>query len=323
MKMLVFCTIFDFVIGAVESYLKRPFLIYALPPQMRSQMIATNPLYAILLQGQGLRNGLYRAASTFNISLSWGEMASMLAPLALHFLVHGPKPRDRVFGLIGFIAAFFSVVFSGARGGYVSLLVAVVIFLLIWAFRICRTNPGSLVGPNVLTIATAFSVLTLGAVLFVGPVRSYVLGSGNTQSSNDARWAEWALAKPKILASPLWGYGLGTSGEVVGYYPFGSQSATVDSYIITGLVEYGVIGFMAIVTLLLCMIFVMLREYIHGKPYGVVGNALACSLTAFMVYRITLSQQENMTTMILLLAASFLIYHLLRDQNAAKECTGR
>lgn len=309
MKFLVYCVFLDLIIGAVEFYLRKPFLIYLMPPSMRDQILAANPVYYTLFQGQGIRNGLYRAASTFNVSLSWGEMGAVLAPVAMHFLAHGTSRKERAFGACGFVAAFASIVLSGARGAYVGFLGGMVVYAIAWALRLQRRNPASLAGLNAITLLGMASVTTFLAVLFVGPVRSYVLGSGSTSSSTQARWDEWALAKPRILASPIWGYGPGTSGDVIGYHPFGSVSATVDSYIMTVLVDNGFIGFAALTLLVAGALSIALRRYLTSVDDGTShGNALASALVAFMIYRITLSQSENMLTIFSILALIILSF---------------
>ena len=77
MFFLCICNFVDLVLGAIEFHKKQPFLIYLLPSSVQAQIRASAETYVNLFLGQGMRNGLYRAASTFNVSLSWGEMAAI------------------------------------------------------------------------------------------------------------------------------------------------------------------------------------------------------------------------------------------------------
>jgi O-antigen ligase len=67
-----------------------------------------------------------------------------------------------------------------------------------------------------------------------------IWGGGPQNASNLARQAQWSMLWPKLGRWPL-GNGAGQSGDALGYAN-GAGIVTVDSYYITLLMEYGVLG---------------------------------------------------------------------------------
>ena len=131
-----------------------------------------------------------------------------------------------------------------------------------------------------------------------------VFGGGETAGSTDARVIQWELAKPHILSNPITGHGQGTAGDVIGF--MSGNFTSVDSYVLTLLVEVGVPGFMFFFGMIACGIWIGLRQYLtNPNRWAALGGPIACSLIAFAVYRLALSQRENHTLFFLLVGVVF------------------
>lgn len=310
------CLFFNCIIGAVESYLRHPFLIYLLPAYMREQIFAQNPLAErMLVLGAGIRNGQYRATSTLSNPLTWGEASAMLAPMCTYFLLHGKSRLERSVGVIGIAIAFASIYLSGSRGAFVGIITSMGCYLGVWALRTCLRHPERIGGLIWITIYGMLGSMTVAAILFVGRIHRMVLGGGEAQASTDARWDQWALAQPKLLASPLWGYGIGSANEVVGYRPASDAPLTIDSYVINLLIDLGIPGFIFFTGLFFSATYVCFRNYIVlQQPLSKMSGSIGASLLAFIIYRITLSQGESLTVAFVLIGFALAINHLLAPE---------
>ena len=175
--------------------------------------------------------------------LSFGEFEGMIAPLALFYMVHGATVRSRVFGWAIFLTSFFGVVTSGSRGGYISFLIGLSAFVLLWAVRSVRVKGAGSLAPALIGVSVVVGLFVLfGLVMFWHRAHVMVLGGGETAASDNGRSMQWAMAIPKILMRPLTGWGAGQSGRVIG----GTQASgipSVDSYALTALVDFGIPGF--------------------------------------------------------------------------------
>ncbi|MDX7953438.1 O-antigen ligase family protein [Lichenihabitans sp. Uapishka_5] len=288
------CCLLDFGVGFIEFLLKRPFLFYVVPASMREQLIATNGYLMSLLSGSGIRNGLYRAASVFTGPLSWGEMAAIVAPLGAYFLSESRTITMRFYGVLVVICCFLSIYFSGSRGAYVGFIASIMTYALLWAFRNVRTRPKSLSGGIILVLFFLGSVSLAGSVFFVDRINKTVLGNSQAQVSTEARTAQWNQARPYVLARPVVGYGVGMAAGLVNYSAAPGAPVSLDSYVITLLVEMGIPGllsYMGFFIFLICRCAYIFVYRLDGESGPAAG--ICCALISYILYRLTLSQIDN------------------------------
>jgi len=131
------------------------------------------------------------------------------------------------------------------------------------------------------------------AALFVGRVRTRLLGDGSQSASDAARGDQWALALPKVMKNPF-GYGVGTVRENVPYFLPGGKW-TIDSYPINLLIEYGIPGFLLFFSFFLIIIAVGVKVYVGavGRDEQVAGAA-AVGLVSFLMTRLILSADGSL-----------------------------
>lgn len=160
--------------------------------------------------------------------------------------------------------------------------------------------------------------MLVALILSSGRLTNLVLGDGETASSTEARFIQWDLATPHILSNPITGHGVGNSGDIVGY---GAETGvpSVDSYVISLLVEQGVPSLFLFFGMVAVGIWIAVRIYLKDPSKSAeLAGALACSLVAFGVYRAALSQRENHTLLFLMISLILAIGKLSHDRQGGK-----
>jgi O-antigen ligase len=203
---------------------------------------------------------------------------------------------------------------SGSRGGFVSFLVAMPAMLLLWTIRYTKANRASFLPVLMSALAMMGTVATMGLILFSGKLSRTIFGGGETAGSTSARFDQFNMALPHIVSNPVTGHGRSTAAELVGFFTPGNPIPTIDSYLITLLVEQGVTGFLLFFGMIGFGVWFAARLYI-GNPdeRATLGAPIACSLLAFAVYRIALSQTENHTLMFLMIGLVFALVRVSQN----------
>ena len=292
-------------LGVAEFFLQRRFYFDILPRWYLQSLMEANPAVAAMVTANPFRNGFYRASSLFSIPLSFGEFEMMIAPLGWYFLVHAKGTRGRVLGIGVTIATLLGIFASGSRGAYFGLFAALGAFVSLWIARNARQHKGSIVTAFAILIGAYSAVVIFALIMVSGRLHSIIFGSSSVdQNSADARWQQWALLKPHLWASPIFGYGRDMSGMVIGFYYPGATTPTVDSYVLSLLADVGIPGTLFFFGAIAFSVWTAGRRYIVDlSDTGAVAGALGCSALGFGVYRITLSQQENIFLFFVIVAA--------------------
>jgi hypothetical protein len=315
LKTIAWCTIFISVCGLVEYPLQRNIFIAIMPASIRDALMENSPTFAAMATTEGFRNGEYRAPSVFQNSLSFGQFEAMIVPFGYYFLVHRSRASDRWLGFLVVASGLLGIVTSGARGAYVSIIVATPAFVALWTIRAVRFKPRSL-APALVSVGGGMGFIGLIVLVFTW-VRLYsrvIGGHAGDQESTQARWDQWHMALPHILANPLTGNGAGNGAEVIGYFTPGGTFPTVDSMLVSMLVETGVPGFLFFYGSAIFAIVLGAREYLQdSSARGAFAGGLSCSLIAFLVYSTVLSQVENFTLFFLFLGLTIALLSLDRQ----------
>jgi O-antigen ligase len=173
-------------------------------------------------------------------------------------------------------------------------------------------HPKSMLGPLGVLLLLTGVVAGAGAVEFNGRLHNTILGGGDTQSSNEGRVVEWNMAEPHILANPVTGHGLNMGAEVVGFVTPGGN-LTLDSYVISLLVECGIPGLLAFFGMVaLGFAKGALRYLLDSTVAGPLCGALSCGVLAYGINRLVLSQRENQSLFFIYIA--LLVLLTLRDR---------
>ena len=144
-------------------------------------------------------------------------------------------------------------------------------------------------------------------------VHDMVLGGAAQSSSTDARYIQWTAGMPFIKSNPITGHGFGLGGLIIGL-------GQIDSYILSLVVETGVVGLVFFLGLLVLPVWYGLRNYLSDmSESGALAGALACSFIGFIMNRLVLSQKENHMLMFSLLAIVIVLNYELARQRARQE----
>jgi O-Antigen ligase len=312
MKIVCFCAIFNSAAAVLEVLLHRRIFLEIFPKSMLEQFIEDNPAMQTLLDvTSNYRNGVMRATSTFVTPLSFAEFEIIVIPIALFFALHRKKLFERCLGWTVVIAGMIGILLSGSRGGIVGLLASTAAFVAAWSIREARRSAISL-APAFVGLSGALSFGTLLMLIVVWHrAHNFVLGGGAEAASTEGRWVQWAAAWPLIKLNPITGHGFATGGYDI--------QMSIDSYVISLLLETGIPGLVFFAGLLCLPIYFGLRNYIFDpSESGAIAGALACSFVAFTMYRLVLSQRENNMLAFFLLALVVVSVHEYQTKRVAE-----
>ena len=320
-KMIAVLSLFVAALGVFDFIVEKNLALDVFPRSMLTSMLEANPSLQQMFLANVIRGGYYRASSIYHVPLSFGEFAAMVAPIGGFFILHGRTIGDRLFGSLVLTCAALDLFISGSRGGSVAFLVAMPMLAGLWIVRYTITHPRSMVGPMMVVLTFMGLVATGGVIFSWKRLHNIVLGGGDTVGSDLSRMEQFRLAWPHILQNPVTGHGLGRGGQIVGYVT-SSGNLSIDSYVLSLLVETGVPGLLFFYGMIIGAAIIAIRIYLKDTDARAeVSGPLACSIVAYGVYRLVLSQHENQTLFFIFLALTFIVAQASARRLAAKKPT--
>jgi O-antigen ligase len=245
-----------------------------------------------VLYGAHQRGGEYRNIGTTMSPLSLAEFMALSSPFLIYLLVNARRSWE--IGLL--VAADFLIILTtvhtGSRLGLIGLLISHSFYGLFIGISRWRANRKSFVGPLLTLAYPAILAAVVTAVLTIGRVRVAVLGGGVHQASNNAREEQYALAVPVIAKSPLFGFGAGEGGRKLGFQNAGGQG-TVDSYILTVTLDYGLAGFFLFFGLLVGATVHGIKLALNARDDKNMAVPATLCLLIFLSIKPVLSQESN------------------------------
>jgi O-antigen ligase len=237
-------------------------------------------------------------------------------PVGLFFAFHRQNFFERCLGWTVVIGAIVGVVISGSRGGYIGILVSTSVFVILWSIRKAVGHRTSLAPAIVGTMGSISICIMLALVLFWKRAHNMVLGGGEQAGSTQARWNQFEAALPLIKENPITGHGFVTGGFNIG--------SSIDSYVISLLVETGVPGLVFFAGIVLLPIWYGARAYLTDtSESGALAGALACSFVAFLMNRLALSERENNALVFFLLGIVIVLNHEYQQKRTREPQTNR
>jgi hypothetical protein len=298
LKIISVCAIFNTAGGVVNFVLQRDVFLQLIPPSMLDQLLVNNPTLQYLLPGhlEHFRHGLYRSESIFVTPLSFGEFEIIVIPIGLFLALHRNNLSEKILGWAVVVGGFIGIYSSGSRAAWLGVIASVSVFIAIWSIRRAMQTKTSLAPAIGALTGLIFVVCIVALITFSHTFHNMVLGGATEANSTQARYDQWAAGVPLIMSNPITGHGFAAGGGII-------QGDTIDSYILSLVLETGVPGLLFFVGLLILPIWYGLRNYIFDMTeHGALAGALACSFIAFTVNRLVLSQRENHMLIFSLLA---------------------
>lgn len=284
------------VIGVYEGFVQaNPFIGF-----ISSDGDMTAPRVLISIAAEKLRDGAFRAQSTFDHPIVFAQFVAALVPLALFVAT---RDSSRFWRLVAFIAlpcALLAIAKSGSRSGYVSVAMAFGLVASIWWLRAIIYG----------RFSKAVAIVALPAMIGAAIIAWFFVSElvvGRNQHEISSTSVRLLMLRDGIAAlweSPLWGFGHGLSVMKAGVTnPMGL--ATIDNYLLSIAVDYGYVGFSLFV---LGVGFFSARALSFAvKTKGVSGEYVGACLAAVVALVVTfagVSIYQNMTLFWLLVTVS-------------------
>lgn len=275
-----------------------------------------------MLQGTArAASGIYRVQGPSTTPLGFAELLGLGIPFAMHLMVGSYRLVTRIVGMAFIPLALTVIIFTDSRLGVVAAIASLLFYFLIWALLRWSQDKRSLFAPAVVIAYPAFFLTAVSATFFIGRLRHQVWGDGSQQASTDSRIEQWNMAVPKILQNPI-GYGSGQGADVLGYRsPTGLL--TIDSYYISILLEFGILGFLIYYSLIIRVIWVSVNNLVknknsHDRELNIL-LPLSVSLINYFIIKSVLSQDANHPLVFMMMGAAVaLIYRIRNQDNVAK-----
>ncbi len=268
-----------------------------------------DPVISYILNGAS-REGMHRLQSTFAHPLIFAEYLTLAAPFVIHFAIAGRRPIIRLAAAASLPLLLYVVLSTLERLGVIGVILGSLTYLLFWAGLRWRRDRKSVFGPAVALAYPLIFTLAVVSTLFVHRLHAVVWGNGAENDSNAARAAQWASAIPKILRNPF-GHGAGLGAAVLGNRELDGR-LTIDSYYLSTVIEFGLVGFLLYYGVICYALFLCAKLLVTN---GARDNEqdlfvpVASSIVVFLFTKSVLSASMNNPIIFALMAMVVAIAH--------------
>jgi len=236
---------------------------------------------------------IYRARGTFSVSLICAEYLAITYPFIIHALLTARTNFARIALFLGLVAVLAAIWFTNARSGMIGFFMSVFLYGGFAALRYWRRNRQSLVGATTLAMMPVLAAVFLVLALTWPRLHNMTIGGAQHQPSSEARSAQWSMGMPKVWKNPI-GHGTARAGNTLSYANRGGQ-LTIDTYYLTLLLEYGVVGFAAFLAMFGGQAFYGIRLYFAASAGEEdFAGPITIALLNFLVIKSVLSSEFNM-----------------------------
>ena len=298
-RIFVLMAIITSIIGLFEARNQRILWAGSIPSFLK----VDDPAVQRLLAGV-FRFSKYRISGTTMSPLSFAEFLALSTAFLLHFLVMSRNMISWILLIAADALIFVAILNTDSRLGMVGFFFTHGILALLYAARRWKSSDSSILGPAITLAYPALLVVFMGAIFSIGRLRVLVMGDGSAGVSNDARETQFREMWPVLFKSPVFGYGTGQGGPRLGYTGNSGTVATVDSYLISIALDFGIVGFFLFYGMIVAGIVkaskLSLRTEFDESDFAI---PVAVCLGAFIVIKFVLSQEANNTILFMLLGA--------------------
>jgi hypothetical protein len=247
--------------------------------------------------------GEYRVKTIHSTPLGFAEYLALTTPFLVHYVVGSFSFQVRFVALAALSVTLAMIVFTDSRFGLAGFLLAIILYVGVYAGFRWRHSKGSIFSPAiVLSYPLIFSAFVASTFL-VRRMELLVWGGGATKASTEARETQMTEGLQLLFKNPF-GTGIGRGAEALGFRsPTGIL--TIDTYYILIALEYGVIGFFVYYTMFVWAGSKAYLRLFFGGPLDGEGKYLipiSIALTNFLVIKSVFSQEANHPIAFMLLA---------------------
>lgn len=236
--------------------------------------------------------GIYRVQSIFSTSLNFAEVLGLGTAFFVYWIFYARRVTVRILCLLMLGPLFFMILRTDSRLGVVGFFASIIIFSGFYGVRRWVKIKGDLIGPAMTLFYPFAASLFFVATLVSGRLGAIVWGNGAQSASNEGRRVQWATAIPKIGQWPI-GRGPGTGADTLGTTNL-AGILTIDSYYLVILLEYGVIGFIAWLGMLIgAAVQATKWSLIDDSDEGRMLPIMATFMLTFVILKGVLAQDDS------------------------------
>ena len=300
-KALIWTALITAAIGLLEWHMKTTPWFNHIP-----SFLTVDPGYLAVILSSQARAGtdIYRVHSTFATSLGYAEYMALVLPLLLHFFMEARVPLRKAAMFLGVIMCMLAMYWTNARSGMIG------VFGSLFGYTFFRVFRGYLRDRQSMTASSALYAFPVAAAIFAILLVAWprlhvaVLGGGAQQASSDARAKQWSTGVVIIAKQPL-GHGSASSGVTLNYRN-SAGDITVDTYYLSMLLEYGVVGFVAFMFFYGWTGWHGFRAFLRAPPgEPLLVGPLAVGIANFLVIKSVLSSEISIPIALLMVGAMF------------------
>ena len=248
---------------------------------------------------------LYRTQGPYTTPLGLAEFIALSLPFVLHFMTTRFSKWVRATALASLPIIFYGVYLTDSKLGTVGCLAGILIYVFAVAYQNWRKNRQSLVAATFTFSYPAGLCLVAAALIFVGRFRRLILGDGSHANSTDARYTQYQMGFEKVMQWPF-GYGIGMGGDALGFGLNSHGMMTIDTYYLSIVLEYGVLGFIVYYGMFAIGIFEGGRRSLFTSSQDKDRSfilPITVSLIVFVIVKSVFSQQDNHPLIFMMLGA--------------------
>lgn len=262
----------------------------------------------ILVGGARAASGKYRVQSIFTTSLNFAELLGLSTAFFVHFMI---TSRHRLIqaAIAAYLCfSFFVIITTDSRLGIIGFFASILLYLLVASAKRWRSREDSIFSPAIVLSYPVTFMLFMGLTLTWRRLNVMVWGGGAQQSSTDGRAEQWTMGMAKFWQWPF-GYGQSQGGNVVGWVDL-AGNMSIDSYYLSILIEFGLIGFVAYFGMFLLATSQALMAGITSKDKETdLLMPLGIMMIVFIIGKGVLSQTDNHTLVFIMLGMLVALVH--------------
>lgn len=319
-NIILACSVIVSLIAIAEQFNKMVLWANHIPPFLQIDSDAVERILRPTYRGSQ-----YRSQAIFGVSLALAEFLALSFTILLHKFMTA-KSMGRQFWLgVAMIASLVAIGMSRARLGFIGVVVALALYGFIWGYRQYKDSKTNIVGAAMTYGYPAIMMVAAVLLVSVDALRIRILGGGQAQASNDGRQMQFDMAPPVIMQSPIFGHGGAQGGVALGFRNAAGE-LTIDSYLLSVILDYGIVGFVLFYGSLACAAFFALRWALRSDV-SVVDPAereeidyifpIGVMLAQFYVIKTVLSQEENHTILFMMFGALLALFARYKKSLAA------
>lgn len=287
-NMLFYVSVIVVLIGLFEAVFNKGFYSTFVPATMLSE-----EEFVLEAIEDKVRNG-FRVQSVFGHPLVLAQYLVLTFPLFLYKFMVNKNLIFKLTVLILIVFLLFVVLRTESRAALGALFIQGLVFLILVLFFILKEKRVNPLGWLFLLISP---LLIVGAIVIALLSQDLLIGQSPVEmSSAYGRLVMLEKAVNIFMNQPVHfftGFGSGLAAVTLGYYsPNGNL--TIDSFLLTVILESGIFGLLLFVFFFIYHIFLGIKLYLRNDDIQILAIAIVIGLIGYLVISITSSRPENL-----------------------------